>query len=80
MTLTFIRGTEGLKEKIINISKRTANIVGYIGEWHSHTDCSSTMFSVDDKKLLSYLYSQMANDGEPALMIIVGKEDLSFYI
>jgi len=35
---SFIRGTEGLSEILAEAKKRTAGIVTYLGEWHSHPE------------------------------------------
>ena len=52
---------------------RTANIIGYVGEWHSHPPEASTKPSHDDFNLLTYLAQELNNDGFPALMLIVGE-------
>lgn len=76
----FKRGHEGLLEEVTNASKRTGGVVGYIGEWHSHPDGCTTSMSGHDIEQLAYLASEMANDGMPALSLIVGeKDDISIY-
>ena len=69
---SFTRGMTGLHETLENVSIRTANIVGYIGEWHSHPAFSSAEPSTLDWDLIRKISKIMANDGEPALMLIVG--------
>ncbi|MHA1213194.1 MAG: ThiF family adenylyltransferase, partial [Candidatus Heimdallarchaeota archaeon] len=71
-TTGFTRGVSGLREALENVSVRTANIVGYIGEWHSHPAFSSAEPSTLDWELIRTISKIMANDGEPALMLIVG--------
>ena len=71
-TTGFTRGVSGLREALENVSVRTANIVGYIGEWHSHPAFSSAEPSTLDWELIKTISKIMANDGEPALMLIVG--------
>ena len=71
-TTGFTRGVSGLHEALENVSVRTANIVGYIGEWHSHPEFSSAEPSTLDWRLIRTISKIMANDGEPALMLIVG--------
>lgn len=68
----FIRGKEGLKESLDDISARTMAIVHYIGEWHSHPPRVASTPSSDDLYLSAHLAAALAADGDPALMIIVG--------
>jgi integrative and conjugative element protein (TIGR02256 family) len=72
----FERGTEGLAATLEEISRRTAGIVGYIGEWHSHPKNHSTEASRDDLLQLVYLTQSMADDGLPAVQLIVGETDI----
>lgn len=71
----FIRGNERLEEARKNILKRTANIVDYIGEWHSHPDNITPQLSSIDQKLIEELSEQRAIDGYPILVMIIGKND-----
>lgn len=73
----FTRGAEGLREALERASALTANIVGYLGEWHSHPRHSSSVPSAADAALLVYLAETLAMDGVPALMVIVGETDIS---
>ena len=68
----FIRGTEGLQEVLKDIGSRTANIVGYIGEWHSHPQFLSPYPSQTDRELIARIAEMLRLDGQPALMIIIG--------
>jgi len=77
---SFVRGTRNLEERIEDIKKRTNNVVGYIGEWHSHPKYSSTRMSSDDMKLLQYLSANMKADGLPVIMVIVGDSDLNVIV
>jgi integrative and conjugative element protein (TIGR02256 family) len=74
----FIRGTKGLVDAIKEASERTAHIVKYVGEWHSHPPRASATPSVDDLLLLRHLAEALTNDGQPALMMIVGEDDESW--
>ena len=74
----FTRGKEGIQEHLNECARRTANIVGYVGEWHSHPRSASARPSSLDVQLISHLASEMAQDGYPALMLIVGERDYSF--
>lgn len=77
---SFIRGTEGLSKKLAEAKKRTAGIVTYIGEWHSHPEGCQTTPSGFDQTLLQYLTEQLATEGHPALMAIAGEKDISFIL
>lgn len=76
----FERGTQGLVDMLSEIKQRTAYIVDYIGDWHSHPDKIPARPSQDDKKLISELAETLSLDGQPALMIIVGKNDIHFSV
>lgn len=73
----FIRGTVGLAEALDECRRRTARIVDYVGEWHSHPDHVSSRPSTDDYALLAHLAAVMANDGLPSVMLIVGDSDVT---
>ncbi|MRX27292.1 ThiF family adenylyltransferase [Kangiella sp. HZ709] len=77
---SFERGVSGLEEQVQEASKRTAGIVTYIGEWHSHPDDCSTALSNDDIVQLSYLAEKMKEDGLPVISLIANKDDLGIYI
>ena len=72
-TTGFVRGTDGLVGKLADIRDRTAGIVGYVGEWHSHPPFHPPRPSGDDVSLLVHCATTLARDGVPALMIIVGR-------
>jgi len=76
----FIRGVQGLEEQIKMAQARTANIVSYIGEWHSHPSGISTQLSEHDIKLLSYLAEMLNSDGLPGVMLIVGEDQETWSI
>jgi integrative and conjugative element protein (TIGR02256 family) len=77
----YIRGCQGLKQKVDEIMNITNGMLIYVGEWHSHPDGYSCDLSDDDKKALALLSSQMIIDGYPSLMLITGdKSQYSFYI
>lgn len=66
-----------MREAIERAAELSANIVCYLGEWHSHPRNSSAMPSTTDADLLAYLAETLVMDGVPALMIIVGEADIS---
>lgn len=70
----FVRGVTGLQESIREASHRTADVVGYVGEWHSHPAGSRPTPSTHDRQLLDHLSAELAAEGDPALMIIIGHQ------
>lgn len=68
----FTRGVEGLQAKLDEVAQRTANIVSYIGEWHSHPSFNSAYPSALDRALIETLATTLSLEGQPALMIIIG--------
>jgi integrative and conjugative element protein (TIGR02256 family) len=76
----FTRGISGLEAKLNDIAKHTANIVGYVGEWHSHPPHSSARPSSTDQQLIQILATTLAQDGQPALMVIVGTGGISITV
>jgi hypothetical protein len=77
----FVRGVVGLEQSLATIRARTANIVDYIGEWHSHPPKHRSSPSRDDIGLLAHCARTLALDGVPALMVIVGESgEISYSI
>lgn len=77
----YIRGCEGLSEKVAHRSKVVLGMIEYVGEWHSHPNGAGTTPSKDDLKVLAWLEELMQIDGYPATMAIVGEgRDIGFYI
>ena len=72
----FKRGIAGLADAVNEASRRTAGIVGYIGEWHSHPRGHSAKPSRDDFVQLVHLALGMSDDGLPAVQLIVGENDM----
>ncbi|MFY6079550.1 ThiF family adenylyltransferase [Acinetobacter baumannii] len=77
--ISFERGTLGLAKKIQEAMDRTMGMVGYIGEWHSHPPGHSTSMSRDDIVQLTHLAQGMAEDGLPAISLIVGDDDFQVF-
>lgn len=73
---SFERGIAGLAEAVKDAAKRTAGMVGYIGEWHSHPLGHSASPSWRDLMQLIHLALGMADDGLPAVQVIIGEQDL----
>ncbi len=76
----YIRGYEQLADYLGEVSARTAGMLHYVGEWHSHPNGSSTQPSRDDRKVFAWLETYMKSDGLPPLMAIVGDIDVSWYL
>lgn len=71
----FIRGYEGLPEKVKKIQSITAGNLTYIGEWHSHPDGAQCRPSSDDKKVQQWIASYMSAEGLPSVMLIAGENN-----
>lgn len=72
----FERGKEGVASSVDEATRRTGGVVRYLGEWHSHPRGASTRPSTDDRMQIAQLTLAMANDGLPALQLIVGDTDM----
>jgi len=68
----FTRGVANLKIELAEVRRRTAGIVDYIGEWHSHPSFTSAYPSGLDRLQIKELAEALKLDGQPAMMIIVG--------
>jgi integrative and conjugative element protein (TIGR02256 family) len=71
---SFIRGSEGLIEQVRSSVSATAEMVQYIGEWHSHPDGYATEPSDDDAEVFSWIAEKTELDGFQAVMAIVGEQ------
>ena len=71
-TTAFIRGTKGLRESLNRIRERTAKIVDYVGEWHSHPIGVDVQASNLDRDLLQQITEEMRSDGWPGVILISG--------
>jgi len=72
----FTRGTAGVQDYLENIQKRTGGQVRYVGEWHSHPPHAATYLSATDLIQIDWLASLFDMDTLPALMVIVGDQDI----
>lgn len=71
---SFERGVQGVADAAKEAHRRTAGIVGYIGEWHSHPPGHSAKPSGDDFFQVAYLALGMSHDGLAAVSLIVGAD------
>lgn len=76
----FVRGVEGQAQAMADVHKRTAGIVDYVGEWHSHPDGCKAQPSSDDEHLLNTLHRKMSAEGLPAVMLIAGHEQVGIFV
>lgn len=74
----FIRGCEGLEEKVRVASERCAGQISYIGEWHSHPQGCGPQPSADDNHLYKTLESRLSLAGAPFVMGIIGETENFF--
>lgn len=77
--MVYIRGCQGLKNKVERIKETTAGMLDYVGEWHSHPG-SGTTPSQDDIKAFSWLFEIMDVCGQPALMMIAAELKHAWYL
>ncbi|CUW41857.1 conserved protein of unknown function (Prok-E2_A 53-169; ThiF 360-472; Prok-JAB 611-730) (plasmid) [Magnetospirillum sp. XM-1] len=69
---SFVRGYIGQEAAVAAVAEKTAGMLSYVGEWHSHPPGTSTDPSEDDVALYGWLDEHMADEGYPAVMLIVG--------
>ncbi|MGH8060317.1 MAG: Mov34/MPN/PAD-1 family protein, partial [Candidatus Entotheonellia bacterium] len=75
----FVRGINGLEDAVKEAGQRTANVVGYVGEWHTHPRHHSSNPSGEDLLLLADLAIALEQEGLPALMLIVGEHKENWF-
>jgi integrative and conjugative element protein (TIGR02256 family) len=73
----YIRGCDGLLDRVKAVSELTVQQLEYIGEWHSHPDQCGCNPSADDMKVFSWMTDRMSAAGLPALMAIIGQHGSS---
>lgn len=61
-------------------SKKTAGIVNYIGEWHSHPKVIGVTPSSADLYQLAFVGGSVQADGDPTVMFIVGEKQIGISI
>jgi hypothetical protein len=76
----YIRGYQGLKQRVEEVDAITVGQLGYIGEWHSHPPGCAATPSIDDQRALRWLTDERAVDGLPGLMVIVGEGEDGWYL
>ncbi len=76
---SFERGVDGVEEYMCFAERRTAGVVGYLGEWHSHPPNCSASPSDDDLMQLASITLGMYEDGLPALLLIVNSDEVGIF-
>lgn len=76
----YIRGKQGLEGAVTQVRERTDGQLQYMGEWHSHPKGHSTEPSTDDRRVLDWLATHTARDGNPPVMLIVGEKDIRIFL
>jgi len=76
----YIRGSAGLRTLVKGMEDRTATMLHYVGEWHSHPNGYSCAPSGDDQKVFAWLTRWMQIDGYPGLMLIAGEQTEAWFI
>ena len=78
--MAYIRGVQGLRQRVDKINEITQNGLNYIGEWHSHPDNTSINPSKADLIALDWVAEIMSSIGYPGLMAIIGKDNEPNYL
>jgi hypothetical protein len=76
----YIRGAAGLAAAVNRISEKTAGMLQYVGEWHSHPRGVPPLPSGDDCVVFAWLTELMDRDGFPTIMIIASEDCLATYV
>ena len=75
---SFSRAAYESTEILDECHKRTAEVVTYVGEWHSHPRDYGALPSPDDLVQLDFLSESLQTEGMPALMMIVADHSVGF--
>lgn len=71
----FIRGSKNLKPLVDGITLRSAGVLCYVGEWHSHPDDAAARPSDDDEVVFDHLIAHIGPTGTPYVMAICGRDE-----
>ena len=77
---SFIRGCEGLLDKVTHAGRATSGMLQYVGEWHSHPNGFGTAPSGDDRKVFEWITGKTTEDGYQPVMAIVGELDARWFV
>jgi integrative and conjugative element protein (TIGR02256 family) len=76
----FVRGKAGQEEALQEVHRRTAGLVDYVGEWHSHPRGYPATASADDHRLLETMSDLLSSEGLPVVMLIVADQEVSIHV
>lgn len=71
---SFTRGKAGVLKELERCADLTQGMVRYVGDWHSHPEGFSARPSGLDLILIATLADRLAENGVPAVMVIVSEE------
>ena len=77
---SFIRGSEGLLDRVMQAGKATNGMLQYIGEWHSHPNGYGTVPSGDDRKVFEWVTEKTTEDGYQPVMAVVGELETRWFV
>ena len=77
---SFRRGAYESSDILDDCIERTAGVVRYVGEWHSHPTGYNALPSQDDVRQLEFLTCSLSVDGMPAMMMIMSESSVGFYL
>jgi len=77
---SFGRGAYDSTDVLDECHERTAGVVTYVGEWHSHPPSCGALPSQDDIGQLKFLTGSLQIEGMPALIMIVADSSVGFYL
>lgn len=73
---SFTRGKTGVLDELKRCEELTRGMVRYVGDWHSHPAGYPATPSGLDIVLLATLADRLAEDGVPAVMVIISDEEI----
>jgi len=75
----FRRGVKDYPELLDRIHGRTGNLLGYVGEWHTHPRSRAEMSEVD-KEAVRQIRETLASAGIPAHIMIVAPNEMNSFV
>lgn len=77
---SFIRGCEGLLERMASAGIATNGMLQYVGEWHSHPNGYGTAPSDDDRNVFQWITERTTEDGYQPVMAIMGELEARWFV
>ena len=75
----FSRGLAGLSSKVAILESDTKNYLSYVGEWHSHPHCATSLSSVDSVTA-KRMAKELESDRIPAICLITNGKNNSAHV